>query len=198
MKWLFARVQVSMVWTRKVTARVQLAWITLSMNTSKHVDIFLQLMLTSDVDSWCWQLMLTVDVDSWCSQLMFTVDVHSWCSLLMLYFWLCEMSTEFVPLHANNRFEISTTYPYVIRNNVYTASESTSIARGILRILWMVADIHKWNSVVRYTANIDWLLNSSYPTQITRRVFDISTETELIITMRTYNGSDVMFLHLTC
>ena len=33
------------------------------------------------------------------------------------------MSTEFVPLHANNRFEISTTYPYVIRNNVYTPME---------------------------------------------------------------------------
>ena len=34
------------------------------------------------------------------------------------------MSTEFVPLHANNQFEICTSYPYVIRNNVYTASES--------------------------------------------------------------------------
>ena len=34
------------------------------------------------------------------------------------------MSTEFVPLHANNRFEICTSYPYMIRNNVYTASET--------------------------------------------------------------------------
>ena len=33
------------------------------------------------------------------------------------------MSTDFVPLHANNRFKICTSYPYVIRNNVYTPME---------------------------------------------------------------------------
>ena len=38
-------------------------------------------------------------------------------------FALFEMSTEFVPLRANNRFEICTSYPYVIRNNVYTPME---------------------------------------------------------------------------